>query len=325
MQKRIVITGGSGFVGTNLVEYYFTHGWHVENFDIKPPQNGQHAGLWKNADLRNRELLIDEIRKAKPEVILHCGARTDLDEKHNLDGYSANIDGVLHLIEAIREVGTVQRVVFFSSQLVCGIGYKPRNAHDYQPTTLYGRSKVIGEKIVFAAGDFCPVWTIVRPTSLWGPWFDIPYKSLFIAIKNGRYFHPKGFRTLKQWGFIGNTVYQIQRLVEAPRKKIHNRIFYLADYEPLELSNFTNQVQTALNSPPIKSVPFGVLKAAAGMGDVFQKLGWRNPPLTRFRLNNILIDEVQDVEPLRDVIGNIPCGIEEGIEMTIRWLKEHAT
>ena len=34
-------------------------------------------------------------------------------------------------------------------------------------------------------------WIIVRPTSIWGPWFDVPYKNLFDAILKGYAFFPK--------------------------------------------------------------------------------------------------------------------------------------
>ena len=61
-----------------------------------------------------------------------------------------------------------------SSQLVCRPGYVPKNYEDYAPHTLYGQSKVQTELITRAwKGAPCP-WTLIRPTSIWGPWFHIP-------------------------------------------------------------------------------------------------------------------------------------------------------
>jgi GlcNAc-P-P-Und epimerase len=323
MSDKILITGGSGFVGTNLVDFFTRNGFEVRNLDINPPRKPDQSPFWKSVDIRNSKLLSDEIHSFKPNIVLHCAARTDLSEKRNLDGYSANFDGVCHLVDAIRNVGTVDQVIFFSSQLVCRIGYEPKDFEDYQPTTLYGRSKALGEKIVKIASDFGPTWTIVRPTSLWGPWFDVPYKSFFTTIRKGFYVHPKGIQTRKQWGFIGNTVFQVKKLLESPKHTVHKKIFYMADFEPIDLHTFADKVQNALSAPPIHDVPLSVLKTAAALGDLAKKCGWQNPPLTNFRLNNIVIDEIQDLEPLRQVIGDLPYSLDDGIKETANWIEEN--
>jgi GlcNAc-P-P-Und epimerase len=322
MSDKILITGGSGFVGTNLVDFFIINGLEVRNFDINPPRKSDQSPSWKSVDIRISKLLSDEIYSFKPNIVLHCAARTDLNEKNNLDEYSANFDGVCNLIEAIRRVGTVDRVIFFSSQLVCRIGYEPKDFDDYQPTTLYGRSKALGEKIVKIASDFGPIWTIVRPTSLWGPWFDVPYKSFFTTIRRGLYIHPKGIRTRKQWGYIGNTVHQIKRLLESPKQIVHRKIFYMADFEPVDLRIFADKVQVALGAPPIHDFPLGVLKTAATLGDITKMCGWQNPPLSNFRLNNILIDELQDLDPLRQVVGDLQYSLDDGIKETVEWMEE---
>ena len=67
------------------------------------------------------------------------------------------------------------------------IGYQPDSDTDYCPTTAYGASKALGEEAVRAAQLDVP-WVIVRPTSIWGPWFDIPYRTFFDSIQHGRFF-----------------------------------------------------------------------------------------------------------------------------------------
>ncbi|MFK9714751.1 NAD-dependent epimerase/dehydratase family protein, partial [Escherichia coli] len=85
---------------------------------------------------------------AAPDAVVHLAARIDLDEKTDLSGYTANIEGVENLVEAIRRTPSVRRVIWTSSQLVCRVGYVPTSDTDYKADTLYGKSKVRTEEIV---------------------------------------------------------------------------------------------------------------------------------------------------------------------------------
>jgi nucleoside-diphosphate-sugar epimerase len=322
-QQRVIITGGSGFIGTNLVEDRVAQGLEVLNLDIQAPRNRTHQTFWQKVDILDRSAVIQAVSDFKPQVLLHFAARTDLDEHYNLAGYSANIEGVCNVIEAIRATPSIGRVIFASSQLVCRLGYVPKDDYDYNPTTLYGQSKVLGERIIRAADDINAIWTIVRPTSIWGPWFSIPYKNFFETIAKNIYIHPGNIKTLKQWGYIGNAIYQVDKLINAPLEYVHKQLFYLADYQPIDLRVFADQVQKSIGSKPIRTIPNGLLKMLAFIGDIFQKLGWKNPPLTSFRYSNITTPEVQDLEPLHKVVGALPFNTAQGIDRTVQWFKEY--
>ena len=173
------------------------------------------------------------------------------------------------------------------------------------------------------AEDLDITWTILRPTSLWGPWFGVPYKSFFSSIARNVYVHPAGVRTWKQWGFIGNSVYQVQRLLDAPCDQVGGKTFYLADYEAVELQQFADMVQAAVGARPIRSISLSVLRTIARLGDLGQKLGWQSPPLTSFRLRNMLTVETQDLGNLPSLIGPLPYSLQDGIAMTVSWLRDH--
>ena len=59
------------------------------------------------------------------------------------------------------------------------------------------------------------------------------------------------------------------------------------------------------------------------IGDFLKNVGWESAPLTRFRLGNILTDEVQDLKPLSDITGPLPYSVHEGIETTVKWMQEN--
>lgn len=317
--SRIVVTGGSGFIGTNLVEALCEHDHAVVNIDIKAPAlPGRHA-LWRNVDVCDRTALLAAVSEAAPQAIVHLAARTDLNGSSVAD-YAANTDGVRNLIDAA-SAAAVGRVLFASSRLVCRIGYQPLSPTDYQPTTAYGRSKVIGEQLVRAASDVAFEWTLVRPTSIWGPWFHIPYRNFFDAIRKGRYVHPRGRRVRKSFGYVGNTVHQLMQLLRAPGEAVHGQMFYLADYEPLEVLQWGQRVRTEFGAPPIRQVPMQALRLAASLGDAAQRLGWNNVPLTSFRLDNLVTEMLHDTTALQQVCGPLPYALDAGVVDTVRWMR----
>ena len=298
-------------------------GWEILNIDIAQPKNRSHLKYWRRVDLLDREEIVDTVSGYKPDLVLHLAARTDLEESRHIEGYAANVAGVANVIEAVRRAGSVERTIFASSRLVFEIGYTPKSEVDYKPSTLYGESKVQGEQLVRqATGTFSP-WVIVRPTSIWGPWFDVPYKQFFKAIEKGTYMHPGRRNPHKSYGYVGNTVYQLEQIVEAPISKVNERTLWLCDYPPLRLRDWANQIQRALSAKPIKTAPLPLLKLAAVGGDVARVLGWQHPPLTRFRLNNMLTEMVYDTSELQSIVGSLPFSIEQGVATTADWLRTY--
>jgi nucleoside-diphosphate-sugar epimerase len=318
--SKILVTGGSGFIGTNLVEHFHLRGDTVLNLDISPPRNPLHRSFWRESSMLDPDALDEAVRTFDPEYIVHMAARTDL-LGFTVDDYRANTDGVANLIAVARRLTGLKRIVFASSMLVCKVGYRPRSATDYCPTTAYGESKVCFEKIISRdAGDL--PWVIVRPTSIWGPWFDIPYKDFFTAVRRGLYVHPRGRRIRRSYGFVGNTVAQLARLLYAPPEQVESKTFYLADYEPIELKSWATTIQQAFGAPRVREVPLALLRCGARIGDFLSACGYRKPPLTTFRLANLLTDAIHDLKPLEEVCGPAPYTIEEGVARTADWMKQ---
>lgn len=319
--RRILITGGSGFIGTNLVGHFTERGDEVLNLDIAAPRNAAHRKYWYKNDLIEPEPLRAVVKDFAPEFIVHMAARTDL-EGRSVGDYRPNTVGVENLVAAVEGLSSLRRIIFASSRLVCRIGYSPRDECDYCPSTPYGESKVIGEQIVRDATVRIPCpWLIVRPTSIWGPWFDVPYKTFFLVIAAGRYVHPGSGRVLKSFGFVSNTVHQIQCLLDAQSGAVYGKTFYLADYPPIDIALMANSITGALNVPPIRTVDHRIIRFVAALGDAAKNLGWRNPPLTSFRLDNLLTPMVHDLEPLQTIVGKLPYTMEMGVSATIDWLR----
>jgi len=181
--SRVLVTGGSGFIGTNLVASYRAAGVTVVNADVQRPRNSADTDLWAPVDITRIDDIRAVVSRFRPTHVFHLAARTDLRGREVAD-YPANVEGVAALLSALAEASTpVIRLVVASSRMVCRIGYQPVSDYDYCPPTAYGASKVETERLVRSAVAI--PWVLVRPTSIWGPWFDIPYRDFFLSVARG--------------------------------------------------------------------------------------------------------------------------------------------
>lgn len=319
--SKIVITGGSGFIGTNLVEFYLEKGFSVLNIDIKEPKIESRFTNWKKCDINDLDHYKQLILDYDPQYFIHLAARTDLNESKNIEGYKSNIQGVKNTIEAIKETNIV-RTLFASSRMVCKIGYQPQDDLDYCPPNLYGRSKMMGEEIVRKSKIKCE-WTIFRPTSIWGEYFEIPYRTFFDKIKKGQYFNPGHKKPLKSFGYIGNSCFQIDKILFADFAKVHGKTLYVADYPPLKLQEWSLMVAKEMGNRKVFSIPIGLLKPIAFFGDLAQLVGVDNPALTSFRLNNLIANMVYDTSLLEEICGELPYSLQEGVTRTVNWLNSN--
>ncbi len=316
--SKILITGGSGFIGQNLMAFFLKK-HTLLNYDIQKPKNQEQIDFWCKGDILDYETFKTTIFDFQPDYIVHLAARTDLDENKNIQGYNANIQGVENLINILNLEGlNVKQTIYASSRMVCRIDYIPTRFDDYCPPNLYGESKMIGEKLVKEKAKHS--YIIVRPTSIWGPWFEIPYRTFFDTIQKKRFFIPKNYNPKKSFGFVLNTVFQIDKLLFTEKKSVS--CFYLSDYPNIEVNTWANLIAKHSNVSKPKKLPLFLLKIIAWIGDFLKILGWKNPPLTTFRLNNLITDMVYDLSDLENVCGNLPYSLEEGVKITTDWIKK---
>lgn len=318
MQERILVTGGSGFIGTNIIDFYKDSSV-VLNLDIKEPRNSAHIDYWGKQDILERDTLIKAFKRFKPDFVLHMAARTDLDGKELLD-YDSNINGVKNIIEAVNSTPSIKKIIFASSRLVCKIGYEPKNGFDYKPTTVYGESKIIGEKIVRETKFLNADWLIVRPTSLWGPWFGIPYRTFFDTIEKKLYFHPKDKKVYKKFGFVLNSVHILNVLLR--ENSLNTKTVYLSDFKDLEVKAWADLISNHFHNQNVKQIPFFILKTLSIFGDGLKLVGLKNPPLTTFRLNNLITQMPFDTNEVENIVKQLPFNLKEATEITYKWLKE---
>lgn len=317
-KTRLLVTGGSGFIGTNAITH-FAADCDVLNLDIAEPRNPEHGRFWKRVDLLDADKLREAVSRFSPHWVLHLAARTDLDGK-TLDDYAANTTGVSNLLQALADAPSLQRAVLASSMLVCRVGHVPGSELDFCPTNPYGESKVAGEKLLRASPPRCS-WLIVRPTSVWGPWFREPYRNFFDYVLKGRYFHIGKTKARKTYGYVGNVVYQLDALLSAPAPDVDGRVFYLGDSSEYVIRDWADAIASRQRLR-ITEIPLSLVRAGALMGDLLMHMGVRFP-MTSFRLRNMTTENCIDLRPIQRIASRLPYDRAQAIDLTLEWMKQH--
>jgi UDP-glucose 4-epimerase len=148
MTKHVLITGGAGFIASNLADAYVERGWRVTIVDNL--STGDRRNLNPNAEFHEIDIRDgaagDLIRKLKPDVISHHAAQMDVRKSVQDPAADAdvNVVGTLRLLEAAADAG-VKRVVFASTGgAIYGepVEVPQGETHPTEPLSPYGCAKL---------------------------------------------------------------------------------------------------------------------------------------------------------------------------------------
>jgi nucleoside-diphosphate-sugar epimerase len=317
--KKILITGGSGFIGTNLIDKFILDGHDVVNIDIAEPKKRELFKYWNEVDINCFDILKESIENFRPDYIVHLAARTDLDGI-SLEDYKTNIIGVENLLKISKDLTSLKKIIITSSMLVCHGGYYPKDQFDYAATTIYGESKVKTEEIVWKNKPSCD-WAIIRPTSIWGPWFGTPYKNFFDMVIAKKYFHIGSKGCTKTYGYVGNAIYQIEKILFAETRSELKKVFFIGEDPATNIEEWANEIAIELKSRIFK-MPYLVIKIAALFGDSLKLVGLPFP-MNSFRLHNMTTNNIIDLKNTYEIAQNLPYTRKEGIKRTLKWINRY--
>ncbi len=164
--KKIIITGGSGFIGSNLVEYFLKKKYFVINIDklsysgMNLNLNGVNRKFYKfiKSDINKRKIIIKALRKYNPSAIFNLAAETHVDRSIDEPGpfIDSNINGVFNLLESIRFYNKTSKnktkLIHVSTDEVYGDiinkSERAKENYPYKPSSPYAASKASGDHLV---------------------------------------------------------------------------------------------------------------------------------------------------------------------------------
>jgi nucleoside-diphosphate-sugar epimerase len=166
-------------------------------------------------------------------------------------------------------------------------------------------------------------WVIVRPTSIWGPWFEYSYKTFFRVVDRGWYVQPGKQPIIKPLSFVGNTVHMMQHLLLHPDGQVDGQTYYLGDYPEHSIQEWADLIRNTIGRKGKTPVfPISLLWGLASIGDLLKRMGWSDPPLTKFRLKNMLTGAHYPIEKTQKIVGELPYSLNEGVLKTLDWMHE---
>ena len=166
MPKCVLVTGGSGFLGINLIRYLLSNGYAVTTLDREPFEYPERDRVHEvHGDIRDPFAVAQAMEGV--DLVVHCAAALPLYPKAEI--YSIDIDGTRTVIEHAYNKG-VSRFIHISSTAVYGV---PDHHPLFEDDGLigvgpYGKAKIAAERICEGFRDRMSV-TILRPKSFIGP------------------------------------------------------------------------------------------------------------------------------------------------------------
>ncbi len=167
MAKRVMITGGSGFLGINLVRHLLKRDYDITVLDLV---HFDYPELDRITFIQGDIRKPADVEKATKgaDYVIHCAAALPLYSESEI--FSTDIDGTREVVSAAEKAG-VERCIHISSTAVYGIpDHHPLYEHDrLDGVGPYGVAKIEAERICMAARERGLCTPIVRPKSFIGP------------------------------------------------------------------------------------------------------------------------------------------------------------
>jgi len=266
---HVLVTGGSGFLGANLVSELLDRGLSVRSFDRVPSPLPDHPNLTTIVgDITNTDDVAGAV--AGVETIFHTAAIIDLmggasvTAEYRDRSFSVNVGGTQNLVHAAQAAG-VKRFVYTASNSVVMGGQVIANGDETLPYTdrfndLYTETKVVAEKFVLGSNGQDGMLTCsIRPSGIWGRGDQTMFRKVFESVLAGHVKVLVGSKDVKlDNSYVHNLIHGFILAAEhlVPGGTAPGQAYFINDGEPINMFEFSRPVVEACGEPwPTVRIP----------------------------------------------------------------------
>lgn len=330
-EKKILVTGASGFIGSFLVEGALERGMQVwagvrKTSSRRYLQDGRiRFAELDFTDSERLETVLTEHKKTHGgwDYIIHCAGVTKCLDRRDFE--IGNYWATRHFIETLVRLDMVpERFVFISSLSVFG----PVREKDYSeicerdipcPNTAYGVSKLHVEKYLHSLSGF--PYVIFRPTGVYGP-RETDYYLMAKSIRNHLDFAAGFKRQDITFVYVKDLVQAVYLALE---KQVVRRAYFVSDGGVYSSRAFSDLIRKELGCPwTLRFVsPLGILKMISFVSENIGRLMHRPMTLNRDKYKIMKQRNWRcDITPLKEELGYCPqYPLEKGVKETIAWYR----
>ena len=322
VQQPVAVTGGTGFVGSHLVDTLCGAGIRPRVL-VRDPSSPRWIAdrpvEWVPGSLDDREALENLVAGSK--TVIHLAGVVTADGAADFD--RGNRDGTARLVGAIRSTATPARLVHVSSLAAVGPAPTPEGLGpeaEPSPVSDYGRSKLAAEREVRTLGEDS-WWTIVRPPAIYGP-RDTDMFEFFKMVDGGWATIPTG----EHWLTVAYVADVVRCILAATVAQESGRIFHLGEPDPYRMEAVFEQIAAA-GGKRFRTirVPPAVVDVVAGIAVPLRRTGLWRTALTRDKAREAR--EACWTARTADSLAELAVGDQtplcSGAGQTWSWLREH--
>jgi 3beta-hydroxy-Delta5-steroid dehydrogenase / steroid Delta-isomerase len=318
---KVMVTGGSGFVGCNLVAELLNRGYWVRSFDRVPSPMADHPRLETVVgDICDVDCVAAAVHGV--DTIFHTAALIELmggrsvTEEYRRRSFSVNVDGTKNLVHAAQRAG-VKRFVYTASNSVVIGGKAISGGNETLPYTdrfadLYTETKVVAEKFVLSQNGVDGLLTCsIRPSGIWGRGDQTMFRKVFERVVTGQVKVLIGSKHARlDNSYVHNLVHGFilaaQHLVEGGTAP--GQAYFINDDDPVNMFEFARPVVEACGQHwPRLRIPGRLIHFVM---TVWQRLHFRlnlpAPPLEPLAVERLYLDNYFSVEKARRDLGYEP-------------------
>jgi 3beta-hydroxy-delta5-steroid dehydrogenase/steroid delta-isomerase len=255
---RVLVTGGSGFLGANLVTELLDRGYEVRSFDLAPSPLPAHPRLQVlQGDICDPETVATAVEGV--DTVFHTAAIIELmggasvTDEYRQRSFAINVGGTENLVHAAQAAG-VKRFVYTASNSVVMGGKRISGGDETLPYTtrfndLYTETKVAAERFVLSQNGIGRMLTCsIRPSGIWGRGDQTMFRKLFESVLAGHVKVLIGSKHAKlDNSYVHNLIHGLilagQHLV--PGGTAPGQAYFINDGEPINMFEFARPVVEA--------------------------------------------------------------------------------